>query len=1147
MLDGTFTSRPIVFPPVTILSNPNEPAPLPQDASAVLARAISIPVLGEAASPYRLLAPHQDPQFIGDRPFFYVDGERAFVVSSTGSSGFIARPDTWVRGELATVGMASAPPPPPPQDNGTPSVMNGVSSGLTVLVRGAGGTRLSRTLPAVQLNVSPSAPKAFTRFWSDRAYTFRNFHHPYVCALVESLEQGGIDALLSLESQQRRREDAFQAYQPTGCVVHPYPVNEVEFQPDAAYAIYNWELFLHVPLLIAARLNANQRFADAQRWFHYIFHPAGVSSSEVPQAYWQTMPFYARAASDYEQQSVANLEQLAAANDPGLQTAVSVWRDNPFNPFAVARLRTTAFQKTVVMKYLDNLIAWGDQLFRTDTIESINEATQLYVLAAAILGDRPDVITRTSAPAVQTFNSLTPLGLLSNALAQIELLIPDSGGASSEDGTNVVDPPKTLYFCVQANDRLLGYWDTVGDRLFKIRHCMNIEGQVQQLPLFEPPIDPALLVRARAAGLSLADVLSDVTASLPNYRFSVMLQKASELASEVRNLGAALLSVLEKKDAEGLATLRSGQELQLLKAARDVRARQVDEADATVAALQKSQEMAQARADYYASREFMNADETASQTLTSGTVPLITQGGEFRYLAGKLASLGTVKLGSPTTVGEELGFDFMARSIEADAGALEATANVHSVRAQLATRLGEYSRRQDEWTFQADLAAREVKQIEQQVTAAQIRLAIAQRELANHDLQIDNARATDEFLRDKYTSQDLYQWMIGQVSGVYFQSYQLAYDLAKRAELCLQHELGLTYGATSFIRFGYWDSLRKGLLAGECLARDLKRLDAAYLDGNVREYELTKHVSLLSLAPEQLIALKETGTCQFDVPEWLFDLDTPGHYMRRIRMVNVTIPCVIGPYTTIHCRTQLLKSAYRQNATLLPGAHGYDRLAADDPDAPDGRFIDDRKVLEAMVTSTAQNDAGLFEPSLRDDRYLPFEGAGAISTWRLDLSRQFRTLDYDSITDVILHLRYTARDGGQTLSDAAEASTANLLTDATDHPLSRLFSLRHEFPTEWNHFINTPDAQVNAMTVDLAAARYPYFAQGRTITIREAKVLTRSRSGQPATFAIAPGLTPPDLASSGWTGQQPPGAWTVATSADPNSIEDAFIVVAYTV
>ena len=44
------------------------------------------------------------------------------------------------------------------------------------------------------------------------------------------------------------------------------------------------------------------------------------------------------------------------------------------------------------MKYLDNLIAWGDQLFRRDTIESINEATQLYVLAAELLGRRPEPI-----------------------------------------------------------------------------------------------------------------------------------------------------------------------------------------------------------------------------------------------------------------------------------------------------------------------------------------------------------------------------------------------------------------------------------------------------------------------------------------------------------------------------------------------------------------------------------------------------------------------------------------------------------------------------------------------------------------------------------------------------------------------------------
>src|SRR5215470_20453215 len=73
----------------------------------------------------------------------------------------------------------------------------------------------------------------------------------------------------------------------------------------------------------------------------------------------------------------------------------------------------------------------------------------------------------------------------------------------------------TFYFCIPENDVLLGYWDTVADRLFKVRNCMNIEATVRQLPLFAPPIDPALLVRAAAQGVDLSSVLSDINAPLP--------------------------------------------------------------------------------------------------------------------------------------------------------------------------------------------------------------------------------------------------------------------------------------------------------------------------------------------------------------------------------------------------------------------------------------------------------------------------------------------------------------------------------------------------------------------------------------------------------------------------------------------------------
>src|SRR5215813_9491779 len=67
----------------------------------------------------------------------------------------------------------------------------------------------------------------------------------------------------------------------------------------------------------------------------------------------------------------------------------------------------------------------------------------------------------------------------------------------------------SFYFCIPENDVLLGYSNTVADRLFKVRNCMNIEGTVRRLPLFAPPIDPALLVRAAALGIDLSSALND--------------------------------------------------------------------------------------------------------------------------------------------------------------------------------------------------------------------------------------------------------------------------------------------------------------------------------------------------------------------------------------------------------------------------------------------------------------------------------------------------------------------------------------------------------------------------------------------------------------------------------------------------------------
>jgi hypothetical protein len=67
--------------------------------------------------------------------------------------------------------------------------------------------------------------------------------------------------------------------------------------------------------------------------------------------------------------------------------------------------------------------------------------------------------------------------------------------------------------------------------------------------------------------------------------------------------------------------------------------------------------------------------------------------------------------------------------------------------------------------------------------------------------------------------------------------------------------------------------------------------------------------------------------------------------------------------------------------------------------------------IQSIVTPSAQNDSGLFDPNLREDRYLPFEGSRTISEWRLELPKQFNQFNYDTISDVIIHPRYTAGKG----------------------------------------------------------------------------------------------------------------------------------------
>ncbi|HXT80553.1 MAG TPA: neuraminidase-like domain-containing protein [Acetobacteraceae bacterium] len=966
--------------------------------------------------------------------------------------------------------------------------------------------------------------------WTTR-YAFETFYHPYARTFLRELEIGGVPRLMSRNLQLnpqgvRGAPTAFSfqsLYAPQPPVAAPYPgtanapdpgETALDFSPGStgAYSLYNWEVFYHLPMYVASLLLQNQKYQDATTWLKYVFDPTDSTGGSAPQRFWEMAPLNAMNAADWANQAVQALLTALAANtqqgiaDPTTQNAILAWMADPFDPHKVAETRISSYGRATVMRFLDTLIAWGDSLYAQHTSETVAQAEQLYILAEMILGPKPDMVRLPAAQqgAVATYASLHGLDLFSNILVNVENVVvapepPDAviqGSAQPSPLPALPGTGSTLLFCIPPNTQLLGYWDKVAQRLYNIRHCLNLQGVAQPLPLYAPPLNPMQLVAGEALGGGGVEPVS----SAPIYRFSTYLQKAIELANDVRSYGSLILSALEKQDAETLAALRARQELGIQTRMLDVKTQQVTEAQDQVTALRNQQQLAQIRYDFYSGRPYMNAWETAALALQVSAAVSTGASVILDMTAGTVHLMPTVNAGVAGAFGTpnvtaSLGGSSAGSSSEAWAKALRGLAEVLGQSAGMAATQGGYQRRQDEWTLQANLAQAELTQIASQITAATDRLAIANSEFAIQNAHIANAQAVSNFLTGKYTDAQLYAWMVTQLTTVHAQAYQLAFSLAQQAQSAYQYELGRP--GDQFLQFAYWDSQYKGLTAGESLLFDLRRMEAQYLASNLRELELTKHVSLVLTQPDALLQLLETGSCSITLDESLFDRDHPGQYFRRLRSVALTIPCVTGPFTGVNATLAMGSAVIR---TLAPSANytpwrwansgpGSDPAISASPPAA---------AMPVIATSTGRDDAGLFDVNLRDERWLPFEGQGAVSTWSLTLDPRDNNFDLSSITDVVLHIRYTARPGG----DAEAVRTAL----KPDKARSVLVSSRSVFGTAFYRFFRPVESTAvqETLILPLTDAIFPFSNLG-TPRIKSVAVIMALKTPMSPALAAALG------------------------------------------
>ncbi len=767
---------------------------------------------------------------------------------------------------------------------------------------------------------------------------------------------------------------------------------------DSGARLFPWSLYAPA-VAVAHSLRPHCRFEAALKWYALFYDPLQEDNTWM-QCHRDTRPSTPPTIKEF-----TTAEVVGSPNDPG-----SMCCDTTDISCAVARNRS------VLLHYLETLLQWSDATMRRNCPEAFEQARVILDVAARIMGPRPRAVTNAPAAVKQTVATFTPL-------------FPS------------------------LNPRLMMLYDRLNDRLALIHAWINGRRYRNGILELDMPYfgnDPL-----REGWRSNCQVCPDEEDwCLPHspYRFSVLVARARELTGRVREISAQLLSVFEKADAEYAGLLRARHDRELAVLSLQARQNQWRDSDWQVQALQKTKEGRQNDRRYYAqliqNGLINNEQQYVGQVgIAQGdrTANMVAEG-----IAEAMSIIPDLFVGFPC---EETWLPLGTKL----SGLFQAVARISNTLAEVASTEGSldlteagWDRRLQDWVHRVELLDIEIEQIELQILAAERRRAVALRELNLQQRRIEQAGELQDFLRDKFTSHAVYLCLQKELADLFCQAYELAYYTARQAQRAFNFERGHT--TRRFLPESTWDNLHEGLLAGEKLDLALERMETEYQDRNVREEELTKHISLRLHFPIEFLRLKVTGQCEIEIPEWMFDLDYPGHFMRRIRNVSLTIPCVTGPYTGVHCRLTLLSSATRIDPLLRrPAARCCDACAMDSPYLAcphDPRVVRQYAARQAIATSTGRNDNGMFELNFHDDRYLPFEYQGAVSRWRIELPPENNFWDVDSLTDVIMVMNYTAREGGDLLRRAANEVAQEYLPGAC----LTFFDVRHDFPDAWELF-----------------------------------------------------------------------------------------------
>ena len=217
------------------------------------------------------------------------------------------------------------------------------------------------------------------------------------------------------------------------------------------------------------------------------------------------------------------------------------------------------------------------------------------------------------------------------------------------------------------------------------------------------------------------------------------------------------------------------------------------------------------------------------------------------------------------------------------------------------------------------------------------------------------------------------------------------------------------------------------------------------METDQRKLQLSKTLSLATLAPAEFQRFRETGVMTFRSAMELFDRDFPGHYLRLVKRVRTSVVALIPPTQGI--RATLSTTGISR---VVIGAHVFQSEVV-------------RRGPERVALSSPANATGLFELESQSELLFPFEGIGVDTLWELRLPRPANPFDFRTIADVLVTIEYSALESFEYAQQVIAALPAMLTAD-------RAWSFRHQLADQW-YDLHNPDQTSTPMTVRFTTGR----------------------------------------------------------------------------